>query len=65
MGRCAVLRQIGSSDDLRPAVSFIYGDWLPRSGHELRDCPVFVQRVSFSHDAPEHEAITDILVPIK
>ena len=64
-GRCVVLRQIGSSDDLRPAVSFIYGEWLPRSGRELRDCPEFVQRVSFSPHVPEHEAITDIFLPIK
>lgn len=46
-GRCAVLRLIGSSDDLRLAVSFLYAEWLPQSGEELRDFPVFVQRGRF------------------
>ena len=64
-GRCAVLRMKGSSDDLRPGVSFLYGDWLPRSGEELRDFPVYVQRVSFFPEVPENEAITDIFLPLK
>jgi AraC family transcriptional regulator len=63
-GRCAVLRLTGSSDDLRPAVMFVYGEWLPKSGHELRDFPVFVQRVRFFPDVPEHEAVTDIFLPL-
>ncbi|MGE5493628.1 MAG: AraC family transcriptional regulator [Actinomycetota bacterium] len=64
-GRCAVLRLMGSSDDLRPAVSFLYAEWLPQSGEELRDFPVFVQRVRFFPDVPEHEAVTDIFLPLK
>ncbi|RYG73415.1 helix-turn-helix domain-containing protein [bacterium] len=64
-GRCAVLRLQGSSDNLRPAVSFLYSDWLPNSGEELRDFPVFVQRVSFFPDVLEHEAITDIFLPLR
>ena len=64
-GRCAVLRLKGSSDDLRPAATFLYADWLPRSGEELRDFPVYVQRVSFFPEVPENEAITDIFLPLK
>lgn len=64
-GRCAVLRLLGSSDDLRPAVSFLYAEWLPLSGEELRDFPVFVQRVRFFPDVPEHEAVADIFLPLK
>ena len=63
-GRCAVLRLIGSSDDLRPAVQFLYADWLPRSGLELRDHPIFAQRVTLYPDVPAHEAITDIFLPL-
>ena len=64
-GRCAVLRLTGSSDNLRPAISFLYADWLPRSGEELRDFPIYAQRVSFFPDVPEYEAITDIFLPLQ
>lgn len=64
-GRCAVLRQVGSSDDLRATVNYLYGEWLPRAGHEPRDFPVFAQRVSFFPDVPEHEAVTDVFLPIR
>lgn len=64
-GRCAMLRQKGSSDDLRPAISFLYGEWLPKSGETLRDFPVFAERLTFFPDVPEHEAITDIYLPLR
>ena len=63
-GRCAMLRLTGSSDDLRPAIAFLYADWLPQSGEELRDFPVFVQRVSFFPDVPEHLAVTEVFLPL-
>ncbi|WP_206243918.1 AraC family transcriptional regulator [Novosphingobium terrae] len=64
-GRCAVLRVVGNSDDLRPAAEFLYGSWLPASGEELRDCPLYAQRLCFFPDVPEHEAITDLFLPLK
>lgn len=64
-GRCAVLRQIGSGDDLRAAFAFLYGEWWPQSGEEARDAPPFAQRVSFFPDVPEHEAVTDLFLPLK
>jgi AraC family transcriptional regulator len=64
-GRCARLRQIGSSDDLGAAISFLYRDWLPPSGEEPRDAPLFVQRVSLYPEVPENEAITDIFLPLR
>ena len=64
-GSCAVLRVIGSSDDLGPAARFLYGIWLPESGRELRDFPIFAQRVRFFPDVPEHESITDLYLPLK
>jgi AraC family transcriptional regulator len=44
-GRCAVLRHIGSEDHLGETVSFLYSQWLPQSGEELRDFPLYFQRV--------------------
>ncbi|MFN3837106.1 MAG: GyrI-like domain-containing protein [Brevundimonas sp.] len=64
-GRCAVLRQIGDSDDLSVAANWLYGQWLPQSGQDTRDFPLFAQRVVFFPDAPEHEAVTDLFLPLR
>jgi AraC family transcriptional regulator len=64
-GRCAVLRHVGSDDTLAATVRYLYAEWLPQSGEELRDFPLFVQRVAFFPDVPEHEAVTDVFLPLK
>ena len=64
-GRCAVIRVIGSSDDLRPVAQFLYGRWLPASGEEARDFPLYAERVRFFPDVPEHEAVTDLFLPLR
>lgn len=64
-GRCAVLRHIGSHDTLGEAVRFLYATWLPASGEELRDFPLYIQRISFFPDVPEHEAVIDIFLPLQ
>ena len=37
----------------------------PASGEEPRDFPLYFQRVSFFPDVPEHEAITDVFLPLR
>jgi len=64
-GRCATIRVIGPSENMRAGATFLYADWLPRSGEVLRDFPMFVQRVRLFPDVAEHEAVTDIFVPIQ
>ena len=64
-GRYAVLRHTGSDDTLGQSVATLYAEWLPASGEEPRDAPLLFQRVRFYPDVPEHEAITDILLPLK
>jgi AraC family transcriptional regulator len=64
-GRCAVLRHIGSEDTLASAVNYLYSQWLPHSGEEVRDFPLYLQRVSFFPDVPEHQAIVDIFLPLR
>jgi AraC family transcriptional regulator len=63
-GRCAVLRHIGSDDTLPDTVMFLYSQWLPQSGEEPRDFPLYFQRVEFFPDVPEHEAVTDVFLPL-
>lgn len=64
-GRYAVLRHTGSDDTLGQSVAYLYADWLPASGEELRDAPLLFQRVRFYPDVPEHEAVTDVLLPLR
>lgn len=64
-GRCAVVRHVGADDNLVDVVRYLYSEWLPHSGEELRDFPLFFQRVAFFPDVPEHEAVTDVYLPLK
>ena len=64
-GRCAYLRHIGSEESLVTAFTALYRDWLPDSGEELRDFPLYLQRIAFFPDVAENEAMTDIFLPLR
>ena len=64
-GVCAVLRHNGSDDTIGNAVNYLYNQWLPDSGRELRDFPLYFERVSFFPDVSENNVITDIFLPIE
>jgi AraC family transcriptional regulator len=65
-GRCAVLRVNGASHNLEPAALYLYRDWLPASGEEARDFPIYCQRhLVFSPGAPTHDAIAELFLPLK
>ena len=64
-GRCAVLRHVGSDDQLGRSIMHLYANWLPHSGEELRDFPLFMQRLAFFPDVPDSEAVTDIHLPLR
>jgi len=63
-GRCAVLRHVGSDDQLGRSIMHLYANWLPASGEEPRDAPLFMQRLKFFPDVPDGEAVTDIYLPL-
>jgi len=64
-GRCAVLRVVGNTDNLELAALYLYRDWLPASGEEARDFPLYCERVTFFPEVPEHEATADLFLPLK
>ncbi len=41
--RCAVLHVVGNTDNLEGAALYLYRDWLPASGEEARDSPLYCQ----------------------
>ncbi len=64
-GRCAMLRHTGSDEKLGDAIDYLYSQWLPQSGEELRNYPLYIQRVKFFPDVSETEAVVDIYLPLK
>jgi AraC family transcriptional regulator len=64
-GRCAVVRVIGRADNLEAPALHLYRDWLPDSGEEPRDFPLFCQRVRFFPEVAERDAITDLFLPLR
>ena len=64
-GRCAVLRVVGNTDNLEPAALYLYREWLPASGEEARDFPIYCQRLTFFPEVQEHEAIAEVFMPLK
>jgi AraC family transcriptional regulator len=64
-GRCAVLRVLHNTHNLEPAALYLYREWLPASGEEVRDFPIYCQRqFSFRPGAPP-EATCDLFLPLK
>lgn len=64
-GRCAVVRHQGSPDHVAGSVYHLYRNWLPHSGEELRDFPVYFHYLNLKTDTPEHELLTDVHLPLK
>ena len=62
-GRCAVLRVTGDTHNLEPAALYLYREWLPDSGEEMRDFPIYCQR--FFLDRPEQGTAADLLLPLR
>ena len=64
-GRCAVLRVVGNTHNLEPAATYLYREWLPQSGEEARDYPIYCQRLSFPPEVKQHESVADVFLPLK
>lgn len=64
-GRCAVLRHVGPDRNIGESVRMLYREWLPASGEELRDFPIFFHRIKLFPDVPESEMLTDVYLPLQ
>lgn len=64
-GRCAVVRHQGSPDHIGGSVYHLYRNWLPHSGEEPRDFPVYFHYLNLKTDTPEHALQTDVHLPLK
>ena len=64
-GRCAVVRHFGSHEKIGESAYYLYREWLPDSGEELRDFPLFFRYLNLMPDTPEHDLVTDVYLPLK
>ena len=64
-GRCAVVRHLGAHDRIGESAYYLYREWLPGSGEELRDFPLFFHYLNLKPETPEPDLITDIYLPLK
>jgi AraC family transcriptional regulator len=63
-GDYARLRHLGSYDGLEATTQNLAGDWLPASGWEPANFPVFHHFISDPDTTPVEELVTDILLPL-
>lgn len=64
-GRCAVARHLGSHDRIGEVAYYLYRDWLPASGEELRDFPLFFHYLNLIPETPEQDLVTDVCLPLR
>lgn len=64
-GRCAMTLHAGSRERISESVYALYRDWLPKSGEEPRDFPVYFHYLNLDHDTPEQSHLTEIYLPLK
>jgi AraC family transcriptional regulator len=64
-GLYAKLRYKGPYADMKEAYRWLLGVWLPNSGHEADDAPVFEVYLNSPVDVPPTDLVTDIHLPLK
>jgi AraC family transcriptional regulator len=63
-GEYAVLRHRGPYADMHRAYQWLYAEWLPASGRQLRDSVMFEEYLNNPRDVPPTELLTDIHMPL-
>jgi AraC family transcriptional regulator len=64
-GPCAVLRHRGPYADMRLAYQWLYGEWLPKSGREVANIPVFEVYLNHPRDTAPADLLVDIYLPLQ
>lgn len=64
-GLHAQLRHVGSYDALEALDQWLVGAWLPTSGYEPADAPLYHHFHNDPDTTPEEELVTDILLPLQ
>ena len=62
--RCARARDVGSRLDNK-AARYLCDEWLPRSGEQVAAQPLVFHYVNVGPGVKDHEAITDVYLPLR
>ena len=63
-GPCARLRYKGPYADMKDAYGWLWSAWLPHSGYEPAESPVFEEYLNNPRDVPPTELVTEIHLPL-
>ncbi len=63
-GKHAILHYKGPYSAIKVAYDYLYGEWLPSSGHEPVDAPSYELYLNDPADTAQDELLTDILLPL-
>ncbi|RWX15324.1 AraC family transcriptional regulator [Rhizobium hidalgonense] len=63
-GDYAVLRHKGPYADMYKAYQWLYAEWLPKSGRQLKDSVMFEEYLNNPRDVPPTELMTNIHMPL-
>ncbi len=64
-GQYAVTTHFGPYEELAETYAKLLGQWLPRSGRELRSCACFEVYLNDPNSTEPEDLITDICVPLQ
>lgn len=64
-GRVATIRYKGPYTGLEEVYRQLYQEWLPRSGEEASDQPVFEEYLNTPREVPPSELLTEVNLPLK
>ena len=64
-GKTAVLTFKGPYAGLKGAYDYLYGMWLPKSGEEAADAPVYENYLNAPADTAPDDLITEICLPLR
>jgi AraC family transcriptional regulator len=64
-GEYAVLRHKGPYANMHKAYQWLYAEWLPSSGRQLRDSVMFEDYINNPRDVAPTELLTDIYMPLQ
>ncbi|MCB8821515.1 AraC family transcriptional regulator [Microvirga rosea] len=64
-GRVATILHKGPYTGLEEVYRVLYREWLPRSGEEIGDQPVFENYLNTPRDVPPSELLTEVTLPLK
>jgi AraC family transcriptional regulator len=57
--------RLDASREYIPVVAPLFNEWLPKSGEQLRDFPLFFHYVNVGPGVAEQDMITDIYLPLR